>query len=191
VRIFLLLLATSTRVVSGRSRLMRTGFPIGTHRCRSSEEAHSLLGQRVCTYHARWTLSQKFWLSFEASFVASPFVNSNTWHLICYNFNLNFIWYCILMCFVFVFSLHWESPIWYWETKPSFLRWFCHTRIVMWHLPLLCELSHTLSLLCILVVWNLFMSSLDYRSMYYNCSILHLVSCAGEVCWDLFWWWVH
>jgi hypothetical protein len=29
-------------------RPMRAGFPTGTHRRRSSEEAHSLLGQRVC-----------------------------------------------------------------------------------------------------------------------------------------------
>jgi hypothetical protein len=43
-----LLLVTLTRVVSGRSRPMRAGFPTGTHMCRSSEEAHSFLGQRVC-----------------------------------------------------------------------------------------------------------------------------------------------
>jgi hypothetical protein len=49
--------------------------------------------------------------------------------------------------------------------------------------------SYTLSFT--LVVWNLFMCSLDYHSMYYNCSILHLASCAGEVCWDLFSWWAH
>jgi hypothetical protein len=36
------------RVVSGKSRPMRDGFPIGTSRHRSFEEAHSLLGQRVC-----------------------------------------------------------------------------------------------------------------------------------------------
>jgi hypothetical protein len=29
---------------------MGAGFPTGTHRCRSSEEAHALLGQRVCSY---------------------------------------------------------------------------------------------------------------------------------------------
>jgi hypothetical protein len=44
VRIFLFLSAMLTRAVSGRFRLMRVGFPTGTHRCRSSEEAHSLLG---------------------------------------------------------------------------------------------------------------------------------------------------
>jgi hypothetical protein len=44
VRIFLLLPATSTRAVSGRSRPMRVGFPTGTHMCKLSEEAHSLLG---------------------------------------------------------------------------------------------------------------------------------------------------
>jgi hypothetical protein len=38
---------------SGRSRLMRVAFPIGTCRCRSSEEAHSLLGRRVCAYRER------------------------------------------------------------------------------------------------------------------------------------------
>jgi hypothetical protein len=45
VRICLLLLpATPMRVVSGRSRPIRAEFPTGTHRHRSSEEAHSLLG---------------------------------------------------------------------------------------------------------------------------------------------------
>jgi hypothetical protein len=29
---------------------MRVEFPTRTHRCKSSEEAHSLLGQRVCAY---------------------------------------------------------------------------------------------------------------------------------------------
>jgi hypothetical protein len=47
VRIFLLILAMSMRAVIGRSP-MRAGFSTGTHRCRSSEEAHSLLGRRVC-----------------------------------------------------------------------------------------------------------------------------------------------
>jgi hypothetical protein len=65
---------------------------------------------------------------------------------------------------------------------------FC---VVLWHLHLLYELSHTLSLLRLLIVWNLFMCSLDHCSMYYNCFILHLASCASEVCWDLFRWWVH
>jgi hypothetical protein len=32
---------------------MRVGFPTETHRCRSSEEVHSLLGRRVCTYCER------------------------------------------------------------------------------------------------------------------------------------------
>jgi hypothetical protein len=44
VRIFLLLPATPTRAVSGRSRPRRAGFPAGTRRCRSFEEVHSLLG---------------------------------------------------------------------------------------------------------------------------------------------------
>jgi hypothetical protein len=56
---------------------MRAGFPTGTHRCRSFEEAHSLLGQRVCAYRERRMLPQNSELSFEVSF-ASSFVNSNT-----------------------------------------------------------------------------------------------------------------
>jgi hypothetical protein len=47
---------------------MRTGFPIGTHRCRSSEEAHSLLGQRVYAYHERYRFRKKPDISIEASF---------------------------------------------------------------------------------------------------------------------------
>jgi hypothetical protein len=45
---FLLLSTMPTRAVSGRFRPMRVGFPTGTHRRRSSEGAHSLLGRRVC-----------------------------------------------------------------------------------------------------------------------------------------------
>jgi hypothetical protein len=41
---FLLLPATPTRVVSGRSRPMRAGLPTGTRRRRSSDGAHLLLG---------------------------------------------------------------------------------------------------------------------------------------------------
>jgi hypothetical protein len=40
----MLLSATSTRAVNGRSRSMRARFPTRTHMCRSFEEAHSLLG---------------------------------------------------------------------------------------------------------------------------------------------------
>jgi hypothetical protein len=65
---------------------MRAGFSTGTHRCRSSEEAHSLLGQRVCAYRERQLfLKTNSDLSVEASFGASSFVNPNTWHLICNN----------------------------------------------------------------------------------------------------------
>jgi hypothetical protein len=35
---------------------MRVGFPTETRKCSSSDEAHSLLGQRVCVYHERRTL---------------------------------------------------------------------------------------------------------------------------------------
>jgi hypothetical protein len=42
------------------------------------------------------------------------------------------------------------------------------------------------SILRLRVMWNLFMCSLDHCSIYYNCFILHLASCVGEVCLDLF-----
>jgi hypothetical protein len=44
VRIFLLLPVMPARAVSERSRLRRAEFPTETRRCRSFEEAHSLLG---------------------------------------------------------------------------------------------------------------------------------------------------
>jgi hypothetical protein len=49
-------------------------------------------------------------------------VNSNTWHLICNNFNLNFIYgtVCLYVC-VFAHSRFVENlPIWSWETNPLF-----------------------------------------------------------------------
>jgi hypothetical protein len=128
VIIFLILLVMPMRAVSGRSRPMRVKFLTGTHRCRSSEEDHSLLGWRVCAYRERWTLPQNSDLFFKSSFGASPFVNSNIWHLICNNFNLNFIWYCMLTCVVFVYFCFIGNPlIWSWETNPLFLRLFCHS----------------------------------------------------------------
>jgi hypothetical protein len=45
---FLLLPVMPMRVVSGRSRPLRAGFPTGTRMRRLSEEAHSLLGRRAC-----------------------------------------------------------------------------------------------------------------------------------------------
>jgi hypothetical protein len=45
---FLLLSAMLMRAVSGRSRPMRAGFSTGTRMHRSSDGAHSLLGQMVC-----------------------------------------------------------------------------------------------------------------------------------------------
>jgi hypothetical protein len=59
VKIFLLLSATPMRAVSGRSRLMKVGFLTETHRHRSSEEAHTLPGRRVCARRERRTLSHK------------------------------------------------------------------------------------------------------------------------------------
>jgi hypothetical protein len=53
VRIFLLLSTTSMRAISGRSRPMRAEFSTGTHMCKSSEEAHSILERRVCAYRER------------------------------------------------------------------------------------------------------------------------------------------
>jgi hypothetical protein len=125
VMIFLLLSAMPIMDVSGRSRPMRAGFPIRTRMCRSSEDAHSFLQRRVCVYRERWTLPQNSDLSFKLSFGASSFINSNAWYLICNNFNLNFIWYCMLICVVFMYSRFIDNPpIWSWEANPSFLRWF-------------------------------------------------------------------
>jgi hypothetical protein len=47
---------------------MRTMFPIGTHRCRSTEEAHSHLGQRECAYCERHCFRKNSDISVEASF---------------------------------------------------------------------------------------------------------------------------
>jgi hypothetical protein len=82
---------------------MRARFPTRTRRCRSSEEAHALLGRKVCTYREKLMLPQNSDLSLDVSFEASPFVNSNTWHLNYNNFNLNFIWYYMLI-YMFVQS---------------------------------------------------------------------------------------
>jgi hypothetical protein len=47
---------------------MRAGFPTGTHRCRSTEKAHSLLGQRECAYRERHRFRKNSDISIEASF---------------------------------------------------------------------------------------------------------------------------
>jgi hypothetical protein len=110
VRIFLLLSVTPMRDDSGRSRPMRAGFSTGTHRCRSSEEAHSLLGWRVSAYRERWTLPQKTLIILWSIFWALSFVNSNTCHLICNNFKWNFIFSIVCLCVcVCAFSLYRES----------------------------------------------------------------------------------
>jgi hypothetical protein len=53
VRMFLLLLVTPMRVVSGRSRPMRARFPIETCRRKSLDGAHPLLGRMVCALRER------------------------------------------------------------------------------------------------------------------------------------------
>jgi hypothetical protein len=85
----------------------------------------SLLGL-TCVGHPRRPLSSRVnsvCLSWEMNafteiliifwniFWASYFVNSNTWHSLCNNFNLNFIYgiVCLYVC-VCAFSLHRESP---------------------------------------------------------------------------------
>jgi hypothetical protein len=68
MRIFHFLQVTPTRAVGGRSRPMRVGFPTGTRRCRSTEEAHSLLGRRECAYHERHRFRKSSDISIEASF---------------------------------------------------------------------------------------------------------------------------
>jgi hypothetical protein len=47
---------------------MRAGFSTGTHRCRSTEKTHSLLGRRECAYHERHRFLKNSDISFEASF---------------------------------------------------------------------------------------------------------------------------
>jgi hypothetical protein len=129
VWIFLFLPVMPTRTISGRSRLIWVGFPTRTHRCRSTEEAHSLLGWRECAYHERHRFRKNFdicWSIFWASF----FVNHETWHLICNNRFITWIsWYCMLMC-VFAHSRFIENPlIWSWEMNHYFFRGFCHNSV--------------------------------------------------------------
>jgi hypothetical protein len=47
---------------------MRAGFPTGTHRCRSTEEAHSLLGRREYAYCERHRFRKNSDIYVEASF---------------------------------------------------------------------------------------------------------------------------
>jgi hypothetical protein len=47
---------------------MRDVFPTGTHRCRSTEEAHFLLGRRECAYRERHRFRKNSDISVEASF---------------------------------------------------------------------------------------------------------------------------
>jgi hypothetical protein len=117
VRIFLLLPVMPTRAVTRRYRPMRARFPTGTHRCRSLEEAHSLLGQRVCAYRERQRFCKTL-IYLWSIFWASSFVKSNTWHLICNNYFITRIsWYCMLMS-VFVHSHFVENPlVGSWETN--------------------------------------------------------------------------
>jgi hypothetical protein len=57
---------------------MRAELSTGTHRYRSYEEAHSLLGRRMYAYRERLTLSQNSELFFESIFWSFTFINSNT-----------------------------------------------------------------------------------------------------------------
>jgi hypothetical protein len=126
VRIFIFLLVTPTRAVSGKFRPMSAGFPTGICMCRSSEEAHSLLGWRVCAYRETQRF-RKTLIYLWSIFWVSSFVNSNTLYLICNNYFITWIsWYCMLMC-VFVHSQFIENPpVWSWEINPCFLGGFCH-----------------------------------------------------------------
>jgi hypothetical protein len=134
VRIFLLLPAIPMMAVSGRSRPMRAGFPTRTRSCRSFEEAHSLLGRRVCAYRERQCF-RKTLIYLLKHFLASFFINSNTWHLICNNNFITWIsWYCVLVC-VFVHSHFIENPpVGSWETNPCFFRGVLSHKcsLVMW-----------------------------------------------------------
>jgi hypothetical protein len=61
-------MATPMRAVSVRSRPMKAGFPVETRRCRSTEEAHSLLGRRECAYRERHHFRKNSDISVKASF---------------------------------------------------------------------------------------------------------------------------
>jgi hypothetical protein len=120
---FLLLLAMPMRVVRGRSRPMRAGFPTRAHKLRSFDGAHSLLLWRVCTLRERWITSAKTLLHPLKCSFAFKLMYLNTWHL---NYNNNFItwitWYCMLHV-VFVLSRFTENPpIWSWEMNAYFFR---------------------------------------------------------------------
>jgi hypothetical protein len=47
---------------------MKAGFPVETRRCRSTEEAHSLLGRRECAYRERHHFRKNSDISVKASF---------------------------------------------------------------------------------------------------------------------------
>jgi hypothetical protein len=47
---------------------MRVRFPTETHRCRSTEEVHSLLGRRESAYRERHRFRKNSDISIEASF---------------------------------------------------------------------------------------------------------------------------
>jgi hypothetical protein len=67
-----------------------------------------------------------------------------------------------------------------WDTDgtPYPCSWTSILRIAVWHLHLLCELSHTLSPYACMK-WEIALVLAWPRSMYYNCSILYLASCAA------------
>jgi hypothetical protein len=65
---FLLLPVMPTGAVSGRSGLTRAGFPTETHSHWSSEEAHFVLGRRVCALRERNRFRKNSVLSLEALF---------------------------------------------------------------------------------------------------------------------------
>jgi hypothetical protein len=56
---------------------MKDGFPTGTHRCKSTEEVHSLLGRRESAYRERHHFHKNSDISVEASFELL-FVNRKT-----------------------------------------------------------------------------------------------------------------
>jgi hypothetical protein len=97
MRILLLLSVKPTRDVSGRSRPRRAGFPTGTRRYWSSEEADSLLWQRACAYRKRHAFTKTL-IIFWSTFWALSFINLNTWQLIYNNFKLNFIFGIVCLC---------------------------------------------------------------------------------------------
>jgi hypothetical protein len=105
---------------------MRVGFPTGTCGHRSSEEAHSLLGWRVCAWSWENVASTKTLCYLWSCLLTFHLLYSNTCHLTCNNLNFYFIYGIVCLSVAFAYSRFVDPLIWSWDMDPLFLRWFCH-----------------------------------------------------------------